>query len=100
MKNIYLLGATGSIGKQTLEVLRTLNGLYRLVSICFGSKLDEAIKIIEEFKPKLVCTNNEFNYKFLKNKYIICTKTKKIAPAKITLSNLSITPPCPGKINP
>ena len=69
MKNIYLLGATGSIGTQTLQVLKSLDGSYRLVSICFGSKLDEAIKIIDEFNPKLVCTNNEFNYNFLKNKY-------------------------------
>ncbi len=69
MKNIYLLGATGSIGTQTLQVLKSLDDSYRLVSICFGSKLDEAIKIIDEFSPKLVCTNNEFNYNFLKNKY-------------------------------
>ena len=69
MKNIYLLGATGSIGTQTIEVLRSLDQSYRLVSICFGSKLDEAIKIIDEFKPKFICTNNEFNYNFLKNKY-------------------------------
>ena len=69
MKNIYLLGATGSIGTQTIEVLRTLDESYRLVSICFGSKLEEAIKIIDEFKPRFVCTNNEFNYNFLKSKY-------------------------------
>lgn len=69
MKNIYLLGATGSIGTQTLQVLKSLDDSYRLVSICFSSKLDEAIKIIDEFNPKLVCTNNEFNYNFLKNKY-------------------------------
>ena len=69
MKNIYLLGATGSIGTQTIEVLRSLDESYRLVSICFGSKLAEAIKIIDEFKPKFVCTNNEFNYNFLKSKY-------------------------------
>lgn len=69
MKNIYLLGATGSIGTQTLQVLRSLNDSYRLVSICFGNNITEAIKIIEEFNPKLVCTNNKDNYNLLKNKY-------------------------------
>ncbi len=69
MKNIYLLGATGSIGMQTLEVIKSLGDSYRLVSIAFGSKLDIAIQIIEEFHPKLICTNNYFNYNFLKNKY-------------------------------
>lgn len=69
MKNIYLLGATGSIGTQTLEVLKSLDDSYRLISICFGNNLEEAIKIIEEFKPKLVCTSNQNNYNYLKNKY-------------------------------
>ena len=69
MKNIYLLGATGSIGKQTIEVLRTLDDSYRLVSMSFNNNLEVAEKIILEFNPKLVCTSNEFNYNYLKNKY-------------------------------
>ena len=69
MKNIYLLGATGSIGTQTIEALRTLNDSYRLVSICFGNNIEEAIKIIEEFNPKFVCTSNQNNYNYLKQKY-------------------------------
>lgn len=69
MKNIYLLGATGSIGTQTLEVLKSLDDSYRLVSISFNNNLTTATKIIDEFKPKLVCTNNEFNYNYLKTKY-------------------------------
>ncbi len=69
MKNIYLLGATGSIGKQTLDVLRSLNEEFRLVSICFQNNLDLCEQIIKEFTPKLICTSNEFNYNYLKNKY-------------------------------
>lgn len=69
MKNIYLLGATGSIGRQTIEVLQLLNDSYRLVSICFGNKLKEALEIINEFKPKLVCTSNLENYNYIKENY-------------------------------
>lgn len=69
MKNIYLLGATGSIGTQTIEVLRSLDDSYRLVSFSFNNNLEIAESIINEFNPKLVCTNNEFNYNYLKNKY-------------------------------
>lgn len=69
MKNIYLLGATGSLGTQTLDVLRTMKDSYRIVSIAFGNNLNKAIEIIDEFHPKLVCTNNYNNYEFLKNKY-------------------------------
>lgn len=69
MKNIYLLGATGSLGTQTLDVLRTMKDSYRIVSIAFGNNLNKAIEIIDEFHPKLVYTNNYNNYEFLKNKY-------------------------------
>lgn len=69
MKNIYLLGATGSIGTQTIEVLKSLDDSYRLVSISFNNNLEIAEQIINDFSPKLVCTNNEFNYNYLKNKY-------------------------------
>lgn len=53
MKNIYLLGCTGSIGKQTLEVIRTLEDI-KVKSISFGSRKEEAKEIIEEFKPEFV----------------------------------------------
>ena len=58
MKNIYLLGATGSIGTQTIEVLRSLDDSYRLVSISFNNSLEKAEQIIDEFNPKLICVNN------------------------------------------
>ena len=41
MKNIYLLGCTGSIGKQTLDVLRTLENV-NLISISFANQKEEA----------------------------------------------------------
>ena len=69
MKNIYLLGATGSIGTQTIEVLKSLDDSYRLVSISFNNNLAVAERIINEFNPMLVCTSNEFNYNYLKSKY-------------------------------
>lgn len=69
MKNIYLLGATGSLGTQTLDVLRTMKDSYRLVSIAFGNNLNKAIEIIEEFHPKLVCTSNIENYNYLVKEY-------------------------------
>lgn len=53
MKNIYLLGCTGSIGIQTLEVIRTLEDI-KVKSISFGSRKEEAKEIIEEFKPEFV----------------------------------------------
>ncbi len=57
MKNMILLGATGSIGTQTLDVIRN-NEEYRLVAFSFGNNVNRAIEIIDTFQPKLVCGAN------------------------------------------
>lgn len=91
MKNIYLLGATGSLGTQTLDVLRTMKDSYRLVSIAFGNNLNKAIEIIEEFHPKLVCTSNIENYNYLVKEYndirILYGNEGLIETATYTFSN-------------
>lgn len=55
--NICLLGATGSIGTQVLDVIRT-NG-YQLKAISFGKNIKKAIEIIEEFHPEYICTQTQ-----------------------------------------
>lgn len=55
-KKIVLLGATGSIGRQTLAVCRRLK--YRLEAISCGSDIDLAYQQIEEFKPRLVAVSD------------------------------------------
>ncbi len=54
MKNICLLGATGSIGEQTLDVLRAHQDQFQLVSMSFGRNIDKAVPVIEAFQPKFV----------------------------------------------
>ncbi len=54
MKHIALLGATGSIGQQTLDVIRLHPERFRLVSMSVGRNIEEAKKIIREFSPKMV----------------------------------------------
>ncbi len=70
MKSIYLLGATGSIGTQTLDILEKYKDLYRLVGVSLGNrnpKLNE--RIIEDFKPKVVCLRNESDLAYYESKY-------------------------------
>ncbi len=69
MKNIYLLGGTGSIGKQTIEVLRSFKEEYRLVSMSFNNNYDEAKKIIDEFNPQFVSCGTKEIYELLKKEY-------------------------------
>lgn len=54
MKNIAILGSTGSIGTQTLEVIETYPGQFRLVAIAAGSNIPLIIKQVNRLKPELV----------------------------------------------
>ena len=54
MKNICILGATGSIGTQTLEVLRSDSENLKLISISANNNYKSIIEIIKEFHPKFV----------------------------------------------
>ena len=46
MKNIFLLGASGSIGQQTLAIIRNSKE-YSLKAISVGYNIDAAIAIID-----------------------------------------------------
>ncbi len=54
MKAIYLMGATGSIGQQTLDILRAYPDQFRLLAFSFAQNIDAARAIVEEFKPAAV----------------------------------------------
>ena len=57
MKRVVLLGATGSIGSQTLDLLREFQEEYQLVAFAFGHNIEKAQAIIDEFKPVLVASS-------------------------------------------
>ena len=59
MKNISLLGASGSIGTQTLDVLRSHPDQFRLVAFSVGKNVDYAVKVIQEFSPQIVSVQRE-----------------------------------------
>lgn len=51
MKYISILGATGSIGTQTLEVIRKDRANFKLIGISANKNYKKIIDIIEEFNP-------------------------------------------------
>lgn len=67
MKNISILGVTGSIGTQTLDVLRFHKDEFKLVGISAYKNIDLTLEIIKEFKPKVVAINNKETFERLKN---------------------------------
>ncbi len=57
MKNISILGSTGSIGTQSLDVCRMHN--YNVKCLTANSNVDLMEQQIREFSPELVCMMNE-----------------------------------------
>lgn len=56
MKRLCILGATGSIGTQTLEIVRRNRKKFSVESISFNNNLNLALDIIKEFNVKVVAT--------------------------------------------
>jgi len=69
LRFISLLGASGSIGTQTLDVIRSHPNQFRLTAISIGKNIDLGRKIIEEFSPSLVSVANEDDCKGLRAEY-------------------------------
>lgn len=59
MRNITLLGATGSIGTSTLDVLRRHKDEFKLHAVAASSSVDKMVAIVKEFKPQRVAMHNE-----------------------------------------
>lgn len=67
MKKIAILGSTGSIGTQTLEIVRT-NGDIRVTALAAGSNIALLERQIREFKPKIAAVWSEDRAKELKTR--------------------------------
>ena len=67
MKKIAILGSTGSIGPQTLEVVRA-NKDIEVTALAAGSNIDLLEKQIREFSPKIAAVWNEEKAKELKDR--------------------------------
>lgn len=70
MKRISLLGATGSIGRQTLDVIQMHPDCFELVAISVGNNIDGCREIIQAFKPKLVAVKNKEDCGRLKSEFL------------------------------
>ena len=54
VKNIAVIGSTGSIGRQTLEVVRALPGRFQIVALAAGQNTVLLSQQVEEFKPRFI----------------------------------------------
>ena len=66
VKNLCILGSTGSIGTQTLDIVRAYPERYSVYAICAHRSIDKLIEQAREFKPEVVCIADESLYEPLK----------------------------------
>lgn len=64
-KKIAILGSTGSIGTQTLDVIREHTDLFEPYVITAGNNADLLIKQAIEFSPEVVVIANETKYRYV-----------------------------------
>jgi 1-deoxy-D-xylulose-5-phosphate reductoisomerase len=87
--NLAVLGSTGSIGVQTLEVVRKYPDKYKIVSLSAGSNIELLESQVREFKPKLVAVADEEAGRKLEEKIGSLCKVEIGKEALITASTLS-----------
>ena len=64
---LAILGSTGSIGTQTLEVVRRNPEMFEVYALTAGRQVDLLIKQAIEFQPEVVAIADETQYDYLKN---------------------------------
>ncbi|QDW98957.1 1-deoxy-D-xylulose-5-phosphate reductoisomerase [Staphylococcus agnetis] len=58
MKNIAVLGASGSIGTQAIDVIERHPNEFNLIAFTVGKNIDYAKKIIEKHQPEIISVQN------------------------------------------
>jgi len=59
MKQISILGSTGSIGRQTLDVVESHPGKFQVVALAAGSNVELAAQQVAKFHPAVVSVGSE-----------------------------------------
>lgn len=68
MKNVIILGSTGSIGTQTLEVIDKLDD-YKVLALSCGKNIELLKEQIKKYQPKIVCVQDEKDAKEIKSAF-------------------------------
>ncbi len=68
MKKLAILGSTGSIGTQTLDVVREHPDRFEVYAICAHRSVDKLVEQARDFRPEVVCIADESMYTELKQK--------------------------------
>lgn len=68
VKQLCILGSTGSIGTQTLDVVRAYPERYGVYALCANRSIDQLVAQAKEFHPEVVCLADESLYEALSSR--------------------------------
>ncbi len=95
MKNISILGSTGSIGTQALEVVRANPKLYKIDALTAQNNADLLIEQALEFEPEMVVITCEDHYHKVKAALpkiiVLCGEDALIAAVQLPQTSLVLT---------
>lgn len=89
MKNLALLGSTGSIGRQSLEVVDSQNDI-NVVALSANSNVKLLSEQSRKYRPKVICICNKNKYSELKQ--LLADTDIKILAGEESLSEISTHP--------
>lgn len=69
VKNVTILGSTGSIGTQALEVIEKMPRCFKVIALSAGNNLELLEKQIKKFRPEKVCIKSYADTEILKKKF-------------------------------
>lgn len=69
MKKILILGSTGSIGCQALDIIRENSDKFKAAGLSCRSRVDVIIEQIKEFRPEAVCVGNAEDAKRVQSEF-------------------------------
>ena len=67
-KKIAILGSTGSIGKQTLEIIKNNKNYFDIILLSTNENVKEISKQVKIFKPRNLIINNSKKFNLFKKK--------------------------------
>lgn len=59
MTTVSVMGSTGSIGTQTLDIIRSSEGAFQVQALSVGSSVTKLVEQVEEFRPEVVVVADE-----------------------------------------
>ncbi len=82
MKNIALWGASGSIGQNTLKVMKQHPGYFNLLYASVHRNIETAVSLIRDFNPEILVVTDDGTYSTLAGKFAVDSGTKIVKGAE------------------